>query len=137
MKYLFPITAILLLITGCTSSRMPEYRPVKQVPPPTPTPVPTIKKAPVKPKKFHKLKEVQDNNFNPDYMYPETPKNTPKKPVSQEVTTTATPLSSSATTMGKEECIAMIGQEKFDKYTQMLGGESGAIKRCTMLKAIK
>jgi hypothetical protein len=39
--------------------------------------------------------------------------------------------------MSKESCIEMIGQEKFDKYTRMLGGEAGAIKRCTMLKAMK
>ena len=30
----------------------------------------------------------------------------------------------------------MIGQEKFDKYSNMLGGEAGAIKKCKMLKAL-
>jgi len=136
MKYLFSITTILLLITGCTSSQIPEYRPVKKAPTPAPTPVQKVKAAPVKPTKVHTLKEVQDNNFNPDYMYPETPKKkTKEEAVSKQPVTT--PATISTAPMGKEECIAMIGQEKFDKYTQMLGGESGAIKRCTMLKAMQ
>jgi hypothetical protein len=38
--------------------------------------------------------------------------------------------------MDKKECISMIGQEKFNKYTQMLGNEASAIRKCQMLKAM-
>jgi hypothetical protein len=68
-------------------------------------------------------------------MYPETPKKRYKEPeTTQPVETTpdATPER-----MGKEECIGMIGQTKFDKYTQMLGSETAAIKRCVLLKSMK
>jgi hypothetical protein len=64
-------------------------------------------------------------------MYPQTP----KKKTAEKSHTEATPAS--GLSVSREECIAMIGQEKFDRYTRMLGGESGAIKRCTMLKAMK
>jgi len=39
--------------------------------------------------------------------------------------------------MTKEECVSMISQEKFDKYTSMFGNEEASIKRCAMLKAMK
>jgi len=42
-----------------------------------------------------------------------------------------------STTMSKSECISMIGQAKFDRYTKRFGGESGAIKRCAILKKLK
>ncbi len=87
-----------------------------------------------KTKKNIKLKKVEDNNFNSDYMYPQTKKQ-PKK------VKTATKLAQADTTtssvMTKTECISMIGQEKFDKYTQMFGSESASIKRCKMLKAMR
>ncbi len=103
------------------------YRPLPKTKPATQKPV--VK--PEKPTKVHGLKEVQDNNFNPDYMYPETPKRTRSK------TKLDTPPVTVTASMGREECIAMIGQEKFDKYTQMLGSENAAIKRCVMMKSMK
>ena len=39
--------------------------------------------------------------------------------------------------MSKSECISMIGQAKFDRYSKRFGGESGAIKRCAILKKLK
>jgi hypothetical protein len=84
-------------------------------------------KIPKPPKKNIKLKEVQDNNFSPDYMYPET-----QKPKIKKVAKQTTPK---ASTMTQAECINLIGQDRFDRYTQMLGGTSGAIKRCMMIKA--
>ncbi|WP_295419670.1 hypothetical protein [Sulfurovum sp.] len=88
-----------------------------------------------KTKKNIKLKKVEDNNFNSDYMYPQT-RSTPKsKKVTKLAQTETTTTASSV--MGKAECIAMIGQEKFDKYTQMFGSESASIKRCKMLKAMR
>jgi len=83
---------------------------------------------PAEPKKNIKLKKVEDTNFNSEYMYPET-KNKPKA-----VKTLAKTSSSSMT---KESCITMIGEDKFHKYTKMFGNEAASIKRCAMLKAMK
>jgi len=89
---------------------------------------------PKPPKKNIKLKKVEDNNYSAGYMYPEAKKKKPK--VKVPTVTPATPTTNS-TLMGKPECIAMIGQDKFDKYTQMFGSESASIKRCNMLKAMR
>jgi len=86
---------------------------------------------PTAPKKNIKLKKVEDNNYSSGYMYPGAAKKKPVK-VAQ-----ATPTASTNTSMNKAECIAMIGAEKFDKYTQMFGSEAASLKRCTMLKAMK
>lgn len=85
---------------------------------------------PPEPKRNIKLKKVEDSNFNSEYMYPQT-KNKPKK-----VKTLAT-TSSSSSSMTKESCITMIGEDKFNKYTKMFGNEAASIKRCAMLKAMK
>jgi len=122
-----PLSA--LLFNGCISNPVPTYRPVTPKPeikPVTPTPTPP-------PQNPHKLKAVEDNNFSPEYMYPQAPK-TKTKEIRQSQTGDR---SVSASSVSREECISMIGQEKFDRYTQMLGGEAGAIKRCTLLKAMK
>ncbi len=39
--------------------------------------------------------------------------------------------------MTHDACIAMIGQEKFDHYVAQYGGESGALKRCLILKRLQ
>jgi hypothetical protein len=121
----------LLLLSGCVSIKQPLYRPVSKPLKPKPKPVTT----PVKPAQVHELKEVQDDNFDPEYMYPETPKKRYKEPeTTQPVDTTPVVTSDN---MSKEECVGMIGQVKFDKYTQMLGSEEAAIKRCVLLKSMK
>ena len=84
-------------------------------------------------KKNIKLKEVEDENFSSEYMYPETDKKAAKK--QEEVTTLATE-NSAGSAMTNAECISMIGQEKFDRYAQMFGGDAGALKKCKMLKAL-
>ena len=131
MKLWFLIPVAGLLLSGCSSQPQPVYRPV--APAPKPQPKPAV--VPEKPTQVHELKEVQDDNFDPDYMYPETPKRSHKEPVTQ-TTVDTTPVVTSDN-MGKDECIAMIGQEKFDKYTQMLGSENAAIKRCILMKSMK
>ena len=113
------------------------------------------------PKKYIKLKEVDDNNFNDKYMYPEdsVKKETAEQPIAKVATAEMVTMEKStmknpaienptiekssvptpvATTgaMTKGECIAMISQEKFDKYSQMFGNENASIKRCAMLKAM-
>jgi hypothetical protein len=86
---------------------------------------------PPPPKKKIKLKEIDDTNFNAAYMYPE---DTKKKETVK--TPTQTPIAT-PDTMNKEECIAMITQEKFDKYAAIFGSEDASIKRCKMIKATR
>ena len=134
MKYgIFTIT-LLLLLGGCdqpqpqvetkenntnNTNNTNEPKIVKQtyIPPP--------------PAKKIKLKEVDDTNFNTAYMYPEDTKKEPKKesPVQAPVM--------AEDTMDKEECIAMITLEKFEKYAAIFGSEAASIKRCKMLKATR
>ena len=119
MKYtLVTLPLVMLLLSACGSE--------------TPTPVPVTmktleRKAPQAPKSTHKPKEVKDTNYETAYMYPED--NTKKK---EKVTTTA----STAAAMTKDECVEMITQEKFDKYTAMFRSEEASIKRCQMIKAM-
>ncbi len=89
-------------------------------------------KLPPAPKKKHVPKAVEDANYSDKYMYPEDSKAAKKDPVKKEDTSTSTLQS-----MTREECISMISQEKFDRYTAMFGSEASSIKRCAMLKAMK
>jgi len=88
---------------------------------------------PEPPKKHIKLKSVEDDNYSAEYMYPTSAK---EKPVKSTLLEKKKPTTNS-TILGKKECITMIGQEKFDKYTQMFGSEAASLKRCKMLKAMK
>jgi len=86
------------------------------------------KTIPKKPIQNIKLKKVEDTNYSSDYMYPDDKraKNT------QIARSTSTAIS-----MNKTECIAMIGESKFERYTQMFGSEAAAIKRCAMIRAMQ
>ena len=88
--------------------------------------------APPPPKKNIELKEVEDENFSSDYMYPETDKKSTKKAEESSTVTDTAPTA----IMTTSECVSIIGQEKFDRYSQMYGGDAGAIKKCKMLKAL-
>jgi PBP1b-binding outer membrane lipoprotein LpoB len=90
---------------------------------------PTYSPEKIKPKKNIKLKKVEDNNYSSDYMYPDDK----KKKTEETAVTTATQTAP----MSRAECIAMIGEAKFDRYTQMFGSEAAAIKRCMMIRAMK
>jgi PBP1b-binding outer membrane lipoprotein LpoB len=127
MKSLIPILGTALIMVGC--QQQPAIQPAPVV---KPKPKPKAH-APKPPKKNIKLKEVEDENFSSEYMYPETNKKAAKKP--EEVITVATE-NTSVTAMTNEECISMIGREKFEKYSQMFGGDAGALKKCKMLKAL-
>jgi len=85
---------------------------------------------PPEPKKNIKLKKVEDSNFNSEYMYPQTKSKTKKVETLAQATSTGS-------SMTKESCITMIGEDKFNKYTQMFGNEAASIKRCAMLKVMK
>ncbi len=39
--------------------------------------------------------------------------------------------------MTKESCINLIGEEKYNKYVQRYGGETGALRRCLVLKRLR
>jgi hypothetical protein len=143
MKYtISSISVLVLLFNGC--SQIPElsvpekksnFIKHKDHNVTAPKPKHTTKKIkhtiPKKPKKKIKLKTVEDQNFSPDYMYPTTSKTTKK--IAQIQPIKDTPAQTSA--MSKDECISMIGQERFDRYIQLLGSQSSAIKRCQMIKA--
>ena len=135
MKYilngLFAGLFALIFIVGC-ASRSSDNIVVKKQSAPVAKPIPkTVKTLPPPPKKEIKLKEVEDTNYTDDYMYPEDTKAAKKDPVETQKTVAVTNGS-----MTKEACIAMISQEKFDKYTAMFGSEEASIKRCAMLKAM-
>jgi len=134
MKQWLFISSLILVFGGC-ASRQPEHQPAVPVPEISkPQPKPPVV-TPEKPTKIHKLKEVQDDNFDPEYMYPETAKKKYKAPASAKPADSTPVIASNS--MSREECIGMIGQARFDKYTQMLGGESAAIKRCMLLKSMQ
>lgn len=123
MKYtLITLPLMMFIFTAC-GSQSPTPTPVKK----ETTKVIEKKAPPPPPKKKFELKEVKDTNYETSYMYPED--NTKKKTeVHSSVNSTAA--------MSKDECVSMITQEKFDKYTKMFGSEEASIKRCEMIKAM-
>lgn len=60
----------------------------------------------------------------------------PKKSIVEPEASTK-PIKTSTISMTKSECISMIGNEKFERYSKRFGGEAGAIKRCAILKKLK
>jgi len=129
---LITLLSTALLVVGCVEQPKPEVVKVVEKAKPKPK-----KKyvAPKAPKKNIKLKEVEDKNFSSEYMYPDA-----KKKETTKIAKSTTPETSESApiegSMNNSECIAMIGQEKFDKYSEIYGGSSGALKKCKMLKAL-
>ena len=89
---------------------------------------------PPPPKKNIKLKKVKDDNFDAKYMYPE---DTKKVKVIVKKDLTEKTIAKTTSSMTKKECIGMISQAKFDKYSAMFGNEKASLKRCAMLKAMR
>ena len=118
------------LMVGCV--QQPPSKIVKVVEKPKPKTSQSGSKAP---KKNIKLKEVEDENFSSEYMYPDAKKKETAK-IKEPESTVAADINPVVTSMSNSECIAMIGQEKFNKYSQMYGGSAGALKKCKMLKAL-
>jgi len=124
MKYSIIALAIFMLLGGCDQPKVEKKENktphiVKQtyIPPP--------------PRKQIKLKDINDTNFDAAYMYPKDTKKSEQPVIPEQM------AESAADSMDKEECIAMITQEKFDKYAAMFGSEAASIKRCKMLKATR
>ncbi len=123
MKYtVITLPLVMLLLSACGSETPTPHFWQKET-----TQTAERKAPPPPPKSTHKPKEVKDTNYETAYMYPED-----KKKKKEKVTTTT----STSEIMSKEECIAMITEEKFDKYTTMFGSEEASIKRCQMIKAM-
>lgn len=136
MKLLLTLSITLLLV-GCGAGRS-AARIIEKAP--QPMPADSIEKhaveqgtLPPPPKKTFKAKKVEDTNHSDQYMYPDDGAAAVK-----DATDVKAPVHtpSANSLMTKEECIAMISQEKFDKYTTMFGSEAASLKRCTMLKAM-
>ncbi len=129
MKITISLLTAAFLMLGCTQE--PQVKPVRKKPAEK-----TYETVPPPPKKKIELKEVEDENFSSDYMYPTTAKksnNTTEAAKKEPISNTP---QATATEMTKEECIGLIGPEKFDKYAQMYGGESAPLKKCKMLKTL-
>ncbi len=128
MKFYILSTVAVLLISGCSQQE-------KVI-----VPIPEVKKENTQqhtykaPKKNIKLKEVEDTNFSSEYMYPKAKdnKNSTTEIKKSNIKNETTIASNNIET---KECIALIGQDKFDKYSQIYG-TSGALKKCKMFKAI-
>ncbi len=133
MKFWIILAGAALFIAGCAPKAPTVSAPVVVE---TNTTKVVKKSVAQKPKKNITLKEVQDDNFSSAYMYPEANVKKEKVVKVAEAETTTT-VATTASAMSKEECISMIGQEKFDKYTQMFGNEASSIKRCSRLKAMQ
>jgi len=127
MKYGIAALTLLIVLGGCdqptvqnseTKKEVKTAQIVKQTYLPSPPP-----------KKKITLKDVNDTNFDAAYMYPKEVKKKESVAVSSQKPATV------EGSMDKSQCIAMITQEKFDKYTAMFGSEEASIKRCKMLKA--
>ena len=136
MKHILTTVVMLTLIIGCGAREknvkpIIEKKPQSQVKKSAHT-VPQSKLPPA-PKKKIKLKEVDDKNYTDKYMYPEDTAAAKKDPVKAE---SAPSKAASVSGMSREECITMITQVKFDKYTTMFGSEEASIKRCAMIKAM-
>ncbi len=128
-KFWITLVTAVLFITGCVNKTpVVVKKPVEKEEKPKPKPKP---KAPKK----GELVEVQDGNFSSSYMYPET-KRKKEKVVKVAETESAPTVATTTNSMNKEECVSMLGQVKFDKYTQMFGNEASSIKRCAMLKSM-
>lgn len=125
------LTGASLFFAAC-SNTAPQV--VKQ--PAAKEPVKRYAPVPPPPKKKIELKEVQDDNYSPEYMYPDD-KYKKDKLAEKSETTAEAPAEAATPGMSREECIGMIGQEKFDKYTEMFGNEAASIKRCTLLKSMQ
>jgi len=161
MKLWLIAASVLLLITGCTSKReiVLQNRLIKQriamqakqaqinalnekllnvrVKSRTRTKV-RQSDIPKAPKNNYKPKKVEDTNYSSGYMYPRQARKRTVKVVQPTPTSIVTAKKNTHTaTTGKAECIAMIGQAKFDKYSKMFGSETASLKRCKMLKSMQ
>ena len=124
-KYRLMPLSILLLFTACTPTVPPAHYAVAPTAPSTVPEPPKKPKAPLKPRTLHK---VEDDNFDPDYMY----LGAQSEPSAAATSDTGDTLPS----VDKTECLSLMGEAKFTHYTEMLGSEAAALKRCAMLKAM-
>lgn len=141
MKYSISFVPILLLIIGCApqnnriAPKADQTLSASTIEKNT-TEKTISKKIPPRPKKTIQLKKVEDDNFSPEYMYPEDREKRTESIASAQQET-PTPPEAPGPIITKEECIDIIGQEKFDKYTALLGSEEASLKRCEIIKKVQ
>lgn len=129
-----PLVVASLFFAAC-SNTAPKVQPKPVKPKEVNTAKHHYAAVPPPPKKKIELKEVQDNNYSPEYMYPEDKYKKDTLTGKKGEASAQTPIEEMTPAMSKEECIGMIGQEKFDTYTKMFGNEAASLKRCTLLKS--
>ena len=140
MRYIGYGLLIVLLMSGCARRIRyfsSEYTDVNETEQPTEELYVqgTEEKYNLKPEPF----SIDSNKKDPELLGPQS---TIKREIRKEPEVTgATPAHSTSTnkasSMTKSECISMIGGDKFERYSKRFGGESGAIKRCAILKRLK
>ena len=115
------------ILAKATNTTVADVTPVVSTPK-IPTPTKDIKK---------KLKKVEDKNYSSEYMYPVTDTVSKTKKKIEDIKEKPISNISSSEKMTKSACIAMIGQQKFDTYTKVFGGEAASIKRCNMIRLMQ
>lgn len=137
-KYILTLSMTLFLLTACSPRQIPKRIIEVKTLPNAPVVKHTTRqrKLPPAPKKKIRLKKVDDTNYNDNYMYPEDTRAKKRDNTTPKTSSTKSPQQTTLQ-MTKEECISMISQEKFDRYTAMFGNEAASIKRCAMIKAMK
>ena len=80
---------------------------------------------------------VSSKEKDPELLGPQQTVEVAPESVATVTTEPKKPSTSTAASMTKSECISMTGATKFARYSKRFGGESGAIKRCAILKKLK
>ncbi len=83
---------------------------------------------------------LASNESDPELLGPQSTVKTPlsggdyKPTIKEEKSSNSSAPISSYANMSKQECINMIGADRFNSYVKRFGGEDAAIRRCVILK---
>ena len=90
---------------------------------------------------LYKLKaepySISSKKSDPELLGPQTTINRTKATTVKRTTITTPKPKSSNSAMTKSECIRIVGQDKFDKYSKKFGGDKGVLKRCAIIKKLR
>ncbi len=90
---------------------------------------------------LYKLKtepySASSNKSDPELLGPQSTINRTKTATEKRTKITTSKTKSTSSAMTKAECIRIVGQDKFDKYSKKFGGDKGVLKRCTIIKKLR